>query len=198
MRIFTKIVLVVTLITSHLLSFAGTAMVKAGVDPVKKGGETLWKLMPASTGGAPLVVSASNSRPAFVINPEKHTCSKIYASAVSQVFHTVETKTEKASYTNIALAAVAPGKEIKPVPSINAYPNPSRGNITLALNLPGDNTYKIRISNTIGRVIRVHELAPAEKMEVALDLSSYPSGIYFYSLLVNDKTVETKRLVLQK
>ncbi|GAB3533503.1 hypothetical protein GCM10027443_19060 [Pontibacter brevis] len=198
MRIFTKIVLVVTLISSHLLSFAGTAMVKAGIDPVRKGGDTVWKLMPTHGGTSPLVVSASNSRPAFVMNPEKHTCSKIYASAVSQVFHTVEAKTEKPVYTNIALAAIAPGKEIKPVPSINAYPNPSRGNIVLALNLPGDNIYKIRISNTIGRVIRVHELGPAEKMEVALDLSSYPSGVYFYSLLVNDKTVETKRLVLQK
>lgn len=198
MRIFTKIALVVTLISSHLLSFAGTAVINKGIDPVKKGGGVVWKLMQTNAGGETLVVSANNSRPAFVMNPEKHTCSKIYASAVSQVFHTVEAKTEKAVYTNIALAAIAPGKEIKPVPSINAYPNPSRGNITLALNLPGDNAYKIRISNTIGRVIRVHELGPADRMEVALDLSSYPSGVYFYSLLVNDKTVETKRLVLQK
>ncbi|WP_162051745.1 T9SS type A sorting domain-containing protein [Pontibacter pamirensis] len=198
MRIFTKIALVVTLISSHLLSFAGTAVINnKGVDPIKKGTGVVWKLMPAS-GGGELVVSANNSRPAFVINPEKHTCSKIYASAVSQVFHTVEAKADKAVYTNITLAAIAPGKEIKPVPSINAYPNPSRGNVTLALNLPGNNTYKIRISNTIGRVIRVHELGPAEKMDLALDLSSYPSGVYFYSLLVNDKTVETKRLVLQK
>jgi len=144
------------------------------------------------------VVSANNSRPAFVVDAEKHTCSKIYASSVSQVFHVVEAKSSKAVYTNIALASLAPGREIKPVPSINAYPNPSRGITRLALNLPGDNTYKIRISNTIGRVIRVHELGPAERMEVELDLSSYPSGVYFYSLLVNDKTIETKRLVLQK
>ncbi|MFD3000189.1 T9SS type A sorting domain-containing protein [Pontibacter toksunensis] len=197
MRIFTKLVLVVTLISSHVLSFAGTAMVNAGVEPVKKGGGILWKLMPTN-GGAALVLSANNSRPAFVMNPDRHTCSKLYASAVSKEFHTVEAKAEKAVYTNITLAAIAPGKEIKPVPSINAFPNPSRGLTTLALNLPGNNTYKIRISNTIGRVMRVQELGPAEKMEVELDLSSYPSGIYFYSLLVNDKTVETKRLVLQK
>lgn len=198
MRIFTRIVLVFTLITSHVLSFAGTAIVQSGVDPIKKGGNTVWKFMSNTGSGASLVVSANNSRPAFVMNPEKHTCSKIYASAVSQVFHVVEAKAEKAVYTNIALAAIAPGKEIKPVPSINAYPNPSTGITRLALNLPGDNTYKIRISNTIGRVIRVHELGPAEKMNLELDLSSYPSGVYFYSLLVNDKTVETKRLVLQK
>ena len=198
MRIFTKIVLVVTLIASHLLSYAGTAVVGAGIDPIKKGGEAVWKLMPTTGSGAALVVSANNSRPAFVTNSEKHTCSKIYASAVSQAFYAVEGKNEKAAYTNVSLAAIAPGREIKPVPSIYAYPNPSRGITRLALNLPGDNTYKIRISNTIGRVIRVHELEPAEKMELELDLSSYPSGVYFYSLLANDKTIETKRLVLQK
>lgn len=196
MKIFTKVFLVVTLITSHLLSYAATG-VSDGVAPINNGGNTLWKLMAEKTGSA-LVVSANNSRPAFIANTEKHTCSKIYASSVSQAFHVVEPKAEKAMYASVTLAAIAPGREIKPVPSINAYPNPSRGITRLALNLPGDNTYKIRISNTIGRVIRVHELGPAEKMEVELDLSSYPSGIYFYSLLVNDKTIETKRLVLQK
>lgn len=196
MRIFTRVFLVVTLITTHLLSFAATG-VRDGVAPINKGGGTIWKLM-TEKGGAQLVVSANNSRPAFVANADRHTCSKIYASSVSQAFHVVEAKTEKAKYASITLAALAPGREIKPVPSINAYPNPSRGITRLALSLPGDNTYKIRISNTIGRVIRVHELAPAESMEVELDLSSYPSGVYFYSLLVNDKTVETKRLVLQK
>lgn len=196
MRIFTRAVLVVTLITTHLLSFAATG-VDGGVAPVNNGGGTIWKLM-ADKGGAQLVVSANNSRPAFVVNAQKHTCSRLYASSVSQAFHVMEAKPDKAAYARITLAALAPGREIKPVPSINAYPNPSRGITRLALSLPGDNSYKIRISNTIGRVIRVHELAPAETMEVELDLSSYPSGVYFYSLLVNDKTVETKRLVLQK
>lgn len=196
MKIFTRAVLVVTLITTHLLSFAATG-VSVGVAPINKGGNTIWKLMTEKVGSQ-LVVSADNSRPAFVANAAKHTCSRIYASSVSQVFHVVEAKADKAMYASITLAALAPGREIKPMPSINAYPNPSRGITRLALSLPGDNTYKIRISNTIGRVIRVHELTPAETMEVELDLSSYPSGVYFYSLLVNDKTVETKRLVLQK
>ncbi|WP_161888932.1 T9SS type A sorting domain-containing protein [Pontibacter russatus] len=196
MRIFTRAILVVTLIATHLLSFAATG-VNGSVAPASNGGGTIWKLM-TEKGGGQLVVSANNSRPAFVANPQKHTCSRLYASAVSQAFHVVEAKSDKAAYARITLATLAPGREIKPVPSINAYPNPSRGITRLALSLPGDNSYKIRISNTIGRVIRVHELAPAETMEVELDLSSYPSGVYFYSLLVNDKTVETKRLVLQK
>ncbi|WP_179222914.1 T9SS type A sorting domain-containing protein [Pontibacter ummariensis] len=180
------------------MSFAGTVAGEQveGVTPTYKGGNTLWKLLPDKV--SQLTVSAQNARPAFVKNPDEHTCSKIYASAVSQVFHVVETKASNSVYTNVTLAAFAPGREISPLPSINAYPNPSRGITRLALNLPGNDSYKIRISNTIGKVLRVHEVAPAENAVVELDMRSLPSGIYFYSLVVNDKTVETKRLVLQK
>lgn len=189
MRIFTKLILITTLISAHLVSFAG-------VSPTYKGGNTLWKLMPDKA--SQLLLSANNARPNFV-NKEDHTCSKIYASAVSQVFHVVEKKQSKSMYANITLAAFAPGNDVKTsLPSINAYPNPSRGYTSLALNLPGNNNYKIRISNTIGKVLAVQEIAPAERAKVDLDLTSLPSGVYFYSLLVNGKTVETKRLVLQK
>lgn len=177
------------------MSFASHQEV-AGTNPTYKGGNTLWKLMPDKA--AQLTLSANNARPNFV-NKEDHTCSKIYASAVSQVFHVVEAKQSKSMYATISLAAFAPGPEVKTsLPSINAYPNPSRGYTSLALNLPGNDSYKIRISNTIGKVLAVQEIAPAEKAKVDLDLTNLPSGIYFYSLLVNGKTVETKRLVLQK
>lgn len=184
-----------TLIGSHLASFAGDRLA-AGTNPTYKGGTTVWKLMPDKV--AQLTLSANNARPNFV-EKEDHTCSKIYASAVSQAFHVVEVKQSKSMYANITLAAFAPGSDVKAsLPSINAYPNPSRGRTILALNLPGNDNYKIRISNTIGKVLTVQEIGPAEKAEVKLDLTSLPSGVYFYSLLVNDKTVETKRLVLQK
>ncbi|GAB3828002.1 hypothetical protein GCM10028895_40960 [Pontibacter rugosus] len=196
MRIFTRLILVTTLLSSHLLSFAGIHDA-VGVNPAYKGGNTLWKLMPDKV--TQLTLSANNARPKFVEKENDHTCSKIYASAVSQVFHVVEVKPSKSMYANITLAAFAPGNEVKSsLPSINAYPNPSRGLTSLALNLPGNDSYKIRISNTIGKVLAVQEVAPTEKAKIDLDLTSLPSGIYFYSLLVNGKTVETKRLVLQK
>ncbi|MFD2516168.1 T9SS type A sorting domain-containing protein [Pontibacter locisalis] len=200
MKNFTKLFFIATLITSHLLGFAANANSSAaGVAPVYKGGTTTWKLIQEK--GAQLSVSAQNARPAFVKNEEEHSCSKIYASAVSQAFHVVENKTSKGVFVNntVSLASIAPSRNIKAMPSINAYPNPSKGITRLSLSLPGANeNYKIRISNTIGKVLYVNELMPAEKLEVELNMTSLPSGIYFYSLLVNDKTVETKRLVLQK
>jgi hypothetical protein len=203
MKNFTKLFLIATLVSSHLLGFAASANTSLdeqdGVAPTYKGGTTSWKLVQEK--GSNLSVSAQNARPAFVRNEEEHTCSKIYASAVSQMFHVVEAKPTRSMYANasVSFASIAPARNIKPLPSINAYPNPSKGITRLSLNLPGGNeNYKIRISNTIGKVLSVHELIPAEKMEVELNMTSLPSGIYFYSLLVNDKTVETKRLVLQR
>ncbi|MEJ8800852.1 T9SS type A sorting domain-containing protein [Pontibacter sp. H249] len=204
MKNFTKLFFIATLISSQLLGFAASAgnslSVTFGEAPVFKGGATNWKLIQEK--GAQLSVSAQNARPAFVRNEEEHTCSSLYASAVSKEFHVVESRVSKSMFAAASFASfanVAPVRPVKQLPSINAYPNPSRGITKLSLSLPGGHeNYKIRISNTIGKVLSVHELVPAEKLEVELNMTSLPSGIYFYSLLVNDKTVETKRLVLQK
>ncbi|WP_242923263.1 T9SS type A sorting domain-containing protein [Pontibacter liquoris] len=190
---------------AYLLGVVGEAHSKeisreavAGVSPVYKGGTTVWKLYPEQH--SELILSAQNARPHLLTSVEEHSCSKIYASAVGQVFHTVELKAEKSMYAAVSLAALAPSRNlVKELPSINAYPNPSRGITLFSLNQTANASYKIRISNTIGRVVTSAEVAPASANTVVqLDMSSLPSGVYFYSLLVNDKTVETKRLILQK
>ncbi|WP_240773298.1 T9SS type A sorting domain-containing protein [Pontibacter sp. SGAir0037] len=170
-----------------------------GVDPVYKGGATLWKLMPEKK--AELTLSAQNARPAFVVDNSKHTCSKIFASAVSSEFHGGESDNVTRSLYSITFASFAPAREVRQLPSISAYPNPSRGATRLSLTQVGGDNYKIKVSNTIGKVMRTFELPPVPDnttVVLDMDMSVYPAGIYFYSLLINDKTVETKRLVLQK
>ena len=83
--------------------------------------------------------------------------------------------------------------------SLNAYPNPSKGKITISLSQASDARYKITVSNTIGKVIKnISVPESAHNSEFLIDLSDKPSGVYFYSLLVNDKMVETKRLIIQQ
>ncbi|MFA1772785.1 T9SS type A sorting domain-containing protein [Rufibacter glacialis] len=90
-------------------------------------------------------------------------------------------------------------KESKLIPSLNAYPNPSRGITKISLNALGDENYKIRISNAIGKVYKeIPVMQPSVTETIVVDLSPLPAGIYFYSLLVNEKMVETKRLILQQ
>jgi len=202
MKTFTKLLFISTLVGSQLLGFTALATsalkinAEVGVEPYK-GGSTLWKLKQEKQGNG-LVVSAQNARPVFVSSDADHTCSKIYAAAVAPSFHLEVPKPDKTLYASAVLAAFVPGRDVKTIPSINAYPNPSKGYTRLTLSQSGGDNYKIRISNTIGRVIFTKDLAATEAKEITLDMSPYPSGVYFYSLLVNDKTVETKRLILQK
>lgn len=204
MKIFTRLFLVTTLVGSHLLSLTAMAVNEpqepVGVSPASKGGGTVWKLMDDNRTG--IVVSAQNARPAFILNTEEHTCSKIYESAVSAAFHSIGApRSQKSMYTSITLAAFTPGmgNDVKPLPSISAYPNPARGYTKLALSQPFNyGNFKVKISNTIGRVIGTYDLPSTEQKVLELDLKGLPAGVYFYSLLVDDKTVETKRLILQK
>lgn len=81
-------------------------------------------------------------------------------------------------------------------PSLNAFPNPSKGKFTISLSQASEASYKITLSNTIGHVIKVIEVHPQYHSYI-IDLSDKPAGVYFYSLSVNNKLVETKRLILQ-
>lgn len=199
-----KIFLAVTLLGTYLTGFVGEAYCKdvsaeavAGVLPAYKGKVAVWSFVPEQQ--SQLAPSAQNAHPHILTEVAEHSCSTIYASSVSQVFHTMELKADKSMYA-ASMTALAPGRNlVKELPSINAYPNPSRGVTLFSLNQTANDNYKIRISNTIGRVVTSAEVSPASATTVVqLDMSSLPSGVYFYSLLVNDKTVETKRLILQK
>ena len=81
---------------------------------------------------------------------------------------------------------------------LNIYPNPSKGLVMVTVNQKAGADYKLRLSNIIGREVRTFTLLPeAATSGMPLDLSDLPTGMYVYSLLLNDKVVATKRLVLQ-
>ncbi len=83
--------------------------------------------------------------------------------------------------------------------SLNVFPNPSRGQVTVQLTQkPSAGEYKLRLSNIIGQELRTIALKPElTAAGLPLDLSDLHTGVYFYSLLVDGKVVSTKRLVLQ-
>jgi plastocyanin len=94
-----------------------------------------------------------------------------------------------------ALAA-APAQAI--VPTLTLFPNPSRGPLTVQVAGQRGQDYKLRLTNILGREVRVQAVRPEQAADgLAIDLSGLPAGLYFYSLLVNDKVVATKRLTLQ-
>jgi plastocyanin len=84
-------------------------------------------------------------------------------------------------------------------PALNLFPNPSKGGqVTLQVNQKAGQDYKLRLSNIIGREIRTVAIKPdLSTTGLPLNLGDLPVGMYFYSLLVNDKVVSTKRLIIQ-
>lgn len=95
----------------------------------------------------------------------------------------------------LATATTAPGA----ANLLGLFPNPSRGTVNVTLSERRSADYKLRLRNIIGKEVRTVALRP-ELMSSAgltLDLSDLPAGLYFYSLLVDNKAVLTKRLTLQ-
>lgn len=102
----------------------------------------------------------------------------------------------KASRPQIAtLATYHPAQA---APTLTVFPNPSRGQLTVQLTGLAGQEYKLRLANILGREVRLLALRPEQASEgLAVDLTGLPAGMYFYSLLLNDKIVATKRLTLQ-
>jgi hypothetical protein len=84
------------------------------------------------------------------------------------------------------------------VPTLTFFPNPSRGPLTVQLAGQRGQDYKFRLTNILGREVRLQSLRPEQAVDgLSIDLSGLPAGLYFCSLLLNDKVVSTKRLTLQ-
>ncbi|MBD1398342.1 T9SS type A sorting domain-containing protein [Pontibacter sp. JH31] len=193
MSTFTRLIIIAVFVFSHLAGYTVMADGRAkdaGVVPPNAGGASAWKAMPEKR--ALTIVQAENA-------PTKSR-TKIYREAAGKSLYLTEVAyASSANYVISSYQAFMPAIESRTNPSINAYPNPSRGITRVSLSQVGmSESYKLKISNTIGKVMETHELPVTHSNVFVLDMTGYPAGVYFYSLLVNDKTVETKRLILQR
>ena len=108
------------------------------------------------------------------------------------------TEPATACLATVKPAAKTTATQLQNEPVFSLYPNPSKGSARIKLNHPIDGTSKIKFSNTIGKVVKVVDLsALTQGTEVVVDLTNLPAGVYFYSIMVNDKLLETKRMILE-
>ncbi|MFL5788824.1 MAG: T9SS type A sorting domain-containing protein [Flavisolibacter sp.] len=73
-------------------------------------------------------------------------------------------------------------------------PNPARSSTSIGYSIPTNNgSSQLQIIDNLGRTVKTIQLSSSGRIN--LDLSSLSSGTYNYSLIVDGKVVETKKLV---
>lgn len=83
---------------------------------------------------------------------------------------------------------------------ISNYPNPFNSNTELIFNIPFESHVKITIFNISGKEIEtlINEYTNKGEYKVNFHVEKFPSGVYFYSLIINEVTAVTKRMILIK
>jgi hypothetical protein len=82
---------------------------------------------------------------------------------------------------------------------IQNYPNPLNGNTTIHYQLKEQGEGYISVFNNVGESIRKISFSKAAGLHnIKLDMSNQPVGIYYYSMVINGKQIDTKKMVVVK
>lgn len=74
-------------------------------------------------------------------------------------------------------------KEINAISALSAFPNPANNNVTLSYNLTNTSNVEVTIYDVTGKAVKtITETATVGSNSTKVDLSSFESGIYMYSV----------------
>ncbi|GAB2960813.1 hypothetical protein GCM10027048_30890 [Hymenobacter coalescens] len=141
--------------------------------------------------------------PTFTLSASSPTRDVTFATAGTYDYHcTAHGVPGGGMWGRIAVSPVTATQELRGelASLLSVYPNPVRGGrATVALgDTKAGQAYRLRVTNIIGREVQTLTLRPeAFTSGQALDLSGLPSGLYFCSLVSNDKILTTKRVTVQ-
>ena len=78
------------------------------------------------------------------------------------------------------------------------YPNPFNPSTKIKYKLNKSGFVNIKVFNILGKEIEVliNARQSAGEYGVSFDASNYPGGVYFYSLYVDNKIIDTKKMIL--
>ena len=79
---------------------------------------------------------------------------------------------------------------------LDVYPNPARERLTIDYRLAGNKEAQFELINLLGS--KVYETAlPNGQNSVKLNIERFAKGVYFYRVISDGETLETKRLVIE-
>jgi len=148
------------------------------------------------TGVPPTAASIAAASAVFTRN-NSATSQTVASSGQLGISHSQRNTIYLAKLSSAPMALGAPMGQ-SPALGLNVYPNPAHGQTNVLINGPGGADYKLRLNNVLGSEVRRLLVRPDNQSTsgFTLDLSDLPPGLYFCSLLVNDKALLTKRLTV--
>ena len=120
-------------------------------------------------------------------------------SIIRYTFFNVANANDTLSFTVRFNGTIGVDKLPAILPEITAaYPNPATDKVSFAYtNTDPGNALVLTLRDFAGRTVREAVLSSGEGL-IEFDLSTVESGIYFYSLIRNQQTVLTRKLVVKK
>jgi hypothetical protein len=112
--------------------------------------------------------------------------------------YNMATSTTDTAYITLKYKASATGvNEIAPASGIlsGAYPNPASTIVSVKYDISNAEEGKIIVYNMLGKAVKEMELTDKEGV-AKINVADLNAGIYFYTLVVNDKAVATKKLIV--
>jgi hypothetical protein len=82
--------------------------------------------------------------------------------------------------------------------SIEVYPNPANNKALIKFDLRQSQTVTYKITDITGKIIQQQTKGIIAASYETLDLSAFNNGIYFLSVELKDKSIITKKLIIQK
>ena len=81
--------------------------------------------------------------------------------------------------------------------AFNVYPNPSAGEVTVAVDLPFQANTELTVYNTLGQLLLQEARSDVRSYRAGLDLQHLPAGQYFVLLAVNGEPAGREILVIE-
>lgn len=79
----------------------------------------------------------------------------------------------------------------------NTYPNPVLNNLTVSYALEGNaDNARVDVYDVLGQKINTYTLSN-NKGQLNVNVESLNSGVYFYTIKVNEKTIRTERVIIK-
>ena len=141
-------------------------------------------------------ISGATSAKLTINNVNSSDIAANYNVVITGACSTVKSTSSNASLVLCAVTSLAPANMNGEIQVVNIYPNPSKASINIDIIDPTKiQNAELKLYDIVGSV--VINTALTSKL-TTLDTRNYPTGIYFYKVLDNDKIIQTGKLIFEK